>query len=135
MPWYVFKERILYEGSFTSRTGKAHIVIHCNFSPQRTKDLKTPLKENIAVLNIVNTCHCPNATSCPISTLINIVLFLPWIMHGLVACNIKIEVCRVLHLVSVPGGLNPVSYWETINTIHQVVFIISTATVVVRPIA
>lgn len=56
-------------------------------------------------------------------------------MHGLVACNIEIEVCCVLHLIGVPGGLDPVSYWETINTIHQVVFIVSTTTVVVRPIA
>lgn len=79
--------------------------------------------------------HCPNTTSRPTSKLINMALFLPWIMHGLVACNIKIEVCRVLHLIGVPGGLDPVSYWETINAIHQVVFIISAATVVVRPIA
>ena len=35
-------------------------------------------------------------------------------MHGLVACNIKIEVRRVLHLIGVPSGLDPVSYWETI---------------------
>lgn len=79
--------------------------------------------------------HCPNTTSCPTSMLINMALFLPWIMHGLVACNIKIEVCGVLHLIGVPSGLNPVSYWETVNTIYQVVFIISTATVVVRSIA
>ena len=56
-------------------------------------------------------------------------------MHGLVTCDIKIEVCCVLHLIGVPSGLDPVSYWETINTIHQVVFIVSTAAVMVRPIA
>ena len=56
-------------------------------------------------------------------------------MHGLVAGNIKIEVRCVLHLIGVPSGLNPVSYWETINTVHQVVFIVSAATVVVRPVA
>lgn len=130
---YVINEKILYKESCTSRTRKAYTVIHCNLSPQSISGLYAPPKGDTAVLNTVNTFIVLILP--PVLFLCFMALFLPWIMHGLVACNIKIEVCGVLHLIGVPSGLNPVSYWETINTIHQVVFIISTATVMVRSIA
>lgn len=51
---YELNEKLLWKGSFTSRTKKAHTVIHCNPSPQRIAGLCTPLKGDAAVSNAVN---------------------------------------------------------------------------------
>ena len=59
----------------------------------------------------------------------------PGEMHSLLARHTKVEVSCVLHLICVASLLNPMANGVTVDTVHQIVLIIHTTSVMMGPIA
>lgn len=49
--------------------------------------------------------------------------------------NIKVEISGMLHLISMARNFYPVPYWEAVNSINQVAWVVNTASIVVGTIA